>query len=325
MSTTPATRAVEPAAAEATDTSPSTREFSFLTNHGKAAAPDRARPADPHAGHRRLLDITERATQRIVAELDRAGYIERERVGRRNRYTVSTHRALGLPTQRDLDIKSLRGPRRLERLAVTATRLLGRAGRPRHRPDDTLRGPWEPPSLVFPLSLGATFLLLRRSGRRPRFPGTDLERGLERLFALLLPSALRPRSQRPESCWRSGDACGARRGARRWGTELQLITTDGYEAASRIAAATCGRAGRTTGCSSRRPCGYSGRSGVRRRRPLACRRPVSMLAYGLGAHPPGPISRASRICSEISASRRRPTSCGPTSTSRPDAPTPTFA
>jgi DNA-binding MarR family transcriptional regulator len=82
-------------------------EFSFLTNHGKVllliAHDPRIRMRDI-AGR---LDITERRTQRLVADLDKAGYIERERDGRRNRYTVSTHLPLGLPTQRDIDIGSL--------------------------------------------------------------------------------------------------------------------------------------------------------------------------------------------------------------------------
>ena len=55
----------------------------------------------------RLLEITERRTQRIVADLAGAGYINREREGRRNRYTVSTHLPLGLPIQRDADIGAL--------------------------------------------------------------------------------------------------------------------------------------------------------------------------------------------------------------------------
>ena len=82
-------------------------EFSFLTNHGKTllliAHDPRIRMRDI-AG---LLNITERRTQRIVADLDKAGYVEREREGRRNVYTVSTHLPLGLPTQRDTDIGSL--------------------------------------------------------------------------------------------------------------------------------------------------------------------------------------------------------------------------
>jgi hypothetical protein len=82
-------------------------EFSFLTNHGKTllliAHDPRIRMRDI-AG---LLNITERRTQGIVADLDKAGYVEREREGRRNVYTVSTHLPLGLPTQRDTDIGSL--------------------------------------------------------------------------------------------------------------------------------------------------------------------------------------------------------------------------
>ena len=54
-----------------------------------------------------LLDITERATQRIVAELADAGYIHREREGRRNLYSVKNHMPVGLPTPRDIDIESL--------------------------------------------------------------------------------------------------------------------------------------------------------------------------------------------------------------------------
>jgi len=82
-------------------------EFGFLTNHAKAllliAQDPRIRMRDIAA----LLSITERATQRIIADLDRAGYIDREREGRRNVYTVGTHLPLGLPTQRDIDIRAL--------------------------------------------------------------------------------------------------------------------------------------------------------------------------------------------------------------------------
>src|SRR5579871_4342612 len=84
-----------------------TPEFSFLTNHGKAllliAHDPRIRIRDIAS----VLGITERRTQRIVAELAAAGYIDREREGRRNLYTVSTHLPLGLPTQRDADIGAL--------------------------------------------------------------------------------------------------------------------------------------------------------------------------------------------------------------------------
>ena len=82
-------------------------EFAFLTNHGKTLlliAHDRRIRMRDIAG---LLHITERATQRIVTDLVRAGYIDRERDGRRNRYSVRTEVPLGLPIQRDIDIGSL--------------------------------------------------------------------------------------------------------------------------------------------------------------------------------------------------------------------------
>ena len=82
-------------------------DFAFLTNHGKTllliAHDQRIRMRDIAD----RLRITERATQRIVADLARAGYIERERDGRRNRYNVRTDIPLGLPIQRDIDIGSL--------------------------------------------------------------------------------------------------------------------------------------------------------------------------------------------------------------------------
>jgi DNA-binding MarR family transcriptional regulator len=83
------------------------REFSFLTNHGKALL---LIAGDPRIRMRDIasrLAITERATQRIVAELAEAGYIDRTREGRRNIYAVRTDMPLGLPLQRDVDIGSL--------------------------------------------------------------------------------------------------------------------------------------------------------------------------------------------------------------------------
>jgi DNA-binding transcriptional ArsR family regulator len=82
-------------------------QFAFLTSHGRAllliAHDRRIRIRDLAA----RLGLTERATQRIVADLARAGYIDRERDGRRTLYTVRTHLPLGLPLQRDIDIGAL--------------------------------------------------------------------------------------------------------------------------------------------------------------------------------------------------------------------------
>jgi hypothetical protein len=53
------------------------------------------------------IQITERAAQRIVADLVGSGYVERERVGRRNRYTIRAGLPISLPTQRDIDLNAL--------------------------------------------------------------------------------------------------------------------------------------------------------------------------------------------------------------------------
>ena len=53
------------------------------------------------------MEITERAAQRIVADLIEAGYLDGERVGRRNRYTLRASLPISLPARRDIDLNSL--------------------------------------------------------------------------------------------------------------------------------------------------------------------------------------------------------------------------
>jgi DNA-binding transcriptional ArsR family regulator len=81
--------------------------FGFLTNHGLVLL---CIAHDPNVRMRDIAEnvqITERATQRIVAELIEAGYVESERVGRRNRYTVKSSLPISLPARRDLDLDEL--------------------------------------------------------------------------------------------------------------------------------------------------------------------------------------------------------------------------
>lgn len=64
-------------------------EWTFLTNHSHVLV---CLAADPELRMREiaeLVGITERATQRIIAELVEGGYLLKERDGRRNRYTVN--------------------------------------------------------------------------------------------------------------------------------------------------------------------------------------------------------------------------------------------
>ena len=53
------------------------------------------------------VGITERATQRILAELIEAGYVKSERVGRRNRYTVDRQHAMRHSAQFGYEIGAL--------------------------------------------------------------------------------------------------------------------------------------------------------------------------------------------------------------------------
>jgi DNA-binding IclR family transcriptional regulator len=68
--------------------------WTFLTNHMQVLlclaqnAEVRMRDVAEAVG------ITERAAQRILADLVAAGYVERARVGRRNRYTINRERAM---------------------------------------------------------------------------------------------------------------------------------------------------------------------------------------------------------------------------------------
>ena len=83
------------------------KTWTFLTNHAQvllclAEDPDiRLRDVAGRVG------ITERASQRILAELVAAGYVRTSRVGRRNRYTVDRERAMRHSAQLGHDIGNL--------------------------------------------------------------------------------------------------------------------------------------------------------------------------------------------------------------------------
>jgi predicted transcriptional regulator len=64
------------------------RDWTFLSNHGHVLV---CLAKDPHARTRDVAEavgITERAVQQIVSDLVEQGYLLKERVGRRNHYTV---------------------------------------------------------------------------------------------------------------------------------------------------------------------------------------------------------------------------------------------
>jgi hypothetical protein len=75
--------------------------WSFLTNHARVllyiAHDPGARLRDIAAG----LGITERSAHAIVADLTQAGYVVKQKDGRRNRYQIEAHLPLAEPGTRE--------------------------------------------------------------------------------------------------------------------------------------------------------------------------------------------------------------------------------
>jgi hypothetical protein len=83
------------------------RTWSFLTNHARVLL---CIAHDPGIRLREIgeaVGITERATHRIVVELAAAGYISRERNGRRNYYTIQSDLPLPDPLARERKVGDL--------------------------------------------------------------------------------------------------------------------------------------------------------------------------------------------------------------------------
>jgi predicted ArsR family transcriptional regulator len=81
--------------------------WNFLTNHAHAllciAQDPEVRLRDVAA----LVGITERAVQRIVTDLEAAGYLKVSKAGRRNRYEINRDQPLRHPLERHRTVASL--------------------------------------------------------------------------------------------------------------------------------------------------------------------------------------------------------------------------
>ncbi|MFK7850912.1 MAG: helix-turn-helix transcriptional regulator [Akkermansiaceae bacterium] len=69
-------------------------QWTFFSNHGHVLIFLSREPDVPLREVAIAVGITERAVQRIVADLEEAGYLTRERDGRRNVYTLNTDQRL---------------------------------------------------------------------------------------------------------------------------------------------------------------------------------------------------------------------------------------
>jgi len=81
--------------------------WTFLTNHAQVLV---CIAADPGVRLREIgarVGITERAAHRIVVDLAAAGYITRQRNGRRTQYTINAHLQVDDPIAREQNVGQL--------------------------------------------------------------------------------------------------------------------------------------------------------------------------------------------------------------------------
>jgi DNA-binding MarR family transcriptional regulator len=81
--------------------------WTFLTNHAHVLL---CLALDPEARMRNVAEkvgISERAVQKIVADLEEGGYLTRSRSGRRNRYELHPHQPLRHPIERHRNVDAL--------------------------------------------------------------------------------------------------------------------------------------------------------------------------------------------------------------------------
>ncbi|MGQ7787951.1 helix-turn-helix transcriptional regulator [Nesterenkonia sp. PF2B19] len=82
-------------------------EWTFLTNHAHVILCVAREPGMLVREIARKVGITERAAQRILADLIADGYVDKEREGRRNRYRIHRDRPLRHPLERHHSIGEL--------------------------------------------------------------------------------------------------------------------------------------------------------------------------------------------------------------------------
>ena len=86
---------------------PHTPKWTFITNHGLVLSyifhnsTSTARELANHIG------VTERTTHKIISDLEGAGYIKRQKIGRRNVYNVDPQLPLRHHTKTDIMVEDL--------------------------------------------------------------------------------------------------------------------------------------------------------------------------------------------------------------------------
>jgi hypothetical protein len=110
-------------------------EWSFLTNHARVLV---CIARDPGVRLREIADVlgvTERRAFGIVNDLTKAGYVVKEKDGRRNRYRIQDHLPLPAPIGREPTVGELLGVL-VDRSPTESPRRPGQDGGSRRRDRD---------------------------------------------------------------------------------------------------------------------------------------------------------------------------------------------
>ena len=74
------------------------RSWTFITHHAQVLLAVASNPDASVVEIADTVEITERSAYRVLADLQRAGYVRRSRKGRQNRYEINSALPLGDPT-----------------------------------------------------------------------------------------------------------------------------------------------------------------------------------------------------------------------------------
>lgn len=94
-------------AMELRDPQPDVPSWTFLTNHAHVLITLHRNPELRQRDIAYAVGITVGAVQKILHELEEAGFVTRERVGRRNRYEVNSDIPLRHPLENDHSVSDL--------------------------------------------------------------------------------------------------------------------------------------------------------------------------------------------------------------------------
>ena len=83
------------------------KPWTFLTSHARVLILISQNPNIRVRDVAGMAGITERSAQRIIVELEDDGYLTHEKIGRRNRYKLSTDATLRHPLEQAVEVRFL--------------------------------------------------------------------------------------------------------------------------------------------------------------------------------------------------------------------------